>query len=183
MNFTRGCITALRGSESEEAEGPGRLVGETVEHGGDGGGSRHSQEADGHVPEGGHDMGALTCPRRTAIFQESGIADPMETILHLPVPPNALESLIGRGAFFRDTGDPEGRFPTSFSGFFEGGVPIDDEDLFETGKVGVTFEGGRDTNGLSVDPPVAEEGLFIRRGKKPRDRGSRYRFGGFFGSL
>ena len=66
------------GSEAEKAEDPGRLVEKGIEDRGNGFRAGDSQQTDGHIPEGGHDMGSVSGSGRTGVFPEDGVPDPVE---------------------------------------------------------------------------------------------------------
>ena len=163
-------------SESEEAEGPGRLVPKEIKDRSDGGGPAQTKEADGHVPEGGHDLGTMAGTDSGGILPINGILDPVETVLDLPMSPDKREDPVGRRLFGGKTGDPEGGFRASASILDEDRVTINAKHLVEMGEERIAIEGGGNTNGLGLDAAVTGEGCFNGRGKNPRNRGFRCHF-------
>ena len=121
-------------------------------------------------------MGSVSGSGRAGLFPEDGVPDPLEPILDLPGAPDKVQELLWGVLAGREAGHPKGRFPAGFSVFLEPGNPIDPEDLFKVGKIGISLKKGGDPNRLSLDPAMSGEGDLMGRGKKPRRRGQRSRF-------
>ena len=49
-----------------------------------------SQQTDGPLPEGGHDMSSASGSGRAGVFPEDGVPDPVEAIFDLPVTPDKI---------------------------------------------------------------------------------------------
>ncbi len=107
------------GSEAEKAEDPGRLVGKGIEDRGNGFRAGDSQQADGHIPESGHDMGSVSGSSRTGVFPEDGVPDTVEPIFDLPVAPDKVQELTRGGLTGRQAGHPQGRFLAGSVAFLE----------------------------------------------------------------
>lgn len=119
------------------------------------------------------DKSPVSGSRGAGLFPVDGIPDPVEATFDLPVAPDEVQDVPGRGLWGGEAGDPQSGFCAGFSGLLAPDHPIDSEDRLEVREVGVSCKLGEDSNGLNFDPVMSGEGGLMGRGKKPRCRGGR----------
>ena len=120
-------------------------------------------------------MSPISGSSGACIFPVGGIPDPVESILDLPVTPDEVQDVPGRGFLGGEAGHPEDALLAGSSGFLVPSEPIDAKNLFKVGEVGVSRKLGGDPDGLDGGPAMSREGGLMGRGKKPRCRGGRSR--------
>jgi len=136
--------------------------------------SRPTQEADGEIPESGHDPRAVSGSDLGAIFIKGDIPDIIQAILDRPVAAVELQKAAGQSFLRGEAGNPIDYLFASLTAFHFGELPLDDEDLAEVRKLKVVIQlgAGPDLANFQAAMPFIDG--FVLRGEKRPGEALRY---------
>jgi len=131
----------------------------------------HPEQADGEVAQGGHDLRSAASADLRAVFVEGDVTNEVDAVFDLPVTPDILQQVCGRGLLLGEAGHPvDHLMATWFCSQVEGDT-LDAEDLFQVGEVEVAVQLGAGPDPAGFDPAMTLVEGFMLRGEKPRCRG------------
>ena len=124
-----------------------------------------SDEADGEVAQGGHDLGSVAGAQLVAVLVEDDVSDPVEAVLDGPMPSGPGGDQFGRGVGHGEGADQVGHLggrPPAAAALVDGSGAADPDHLGGAGEVDP--RGGLDgLDGAPHPPPVA--GVDARDGR------------------
>lgn len=121
--------------EAENGQWSVIVAGCPAEGGGDVGVTGQAEGADGQVAQAGHDLGRSTGADLGAVLVVGDIADPVDSVLDLPVPPHQRAEPSRAGLGGRQAGDAVGGLLPDALAVQAAGVTADPEDLRGMGEV------------------------------------------------
>ena len=160
----------------EEAQGSGDVAGTVAQRRRDVGRTGQTQQTDGEVTQGRHQVSAGARADLRAIFVECDVTDPVELVLDTPVAAVEFEPALLRSLGRGETGDAEGDLRPQRGSVELGGAAFDAKGLAQVRKIPVVVDlGGRPDEPLFDAPVPLIDGVVRARGKKPPARGARFR--------
>lgn len=129
-----------------------------------------AQEADGEIPEGGHDAGSISGSNLGAIFIKGDIPDIIQAILDRPVAAVELQEAAGEGFLRGEAGNPIDCLFASLTALHFGELSLDGEDLADRRKLKVVIQlrAGPDPANFQAAMPFID-GLVLRGEKRPTE--------------
>ena len=124
-----------------------------------------TQQADDGVSQAGEHLGAMALSNLAAVLIERDIADPMEAVLDIPVPPVEGQQLPGVGLFRGEISDAEDLFCACPAGLGHGDLAFDPADLAHMGEIEIGIECNGGAKGALLDPTVSLVHRGVLRGE------------------